>query len=99
MSVVEPLDLGGGEVVELVVRALGVEPLDPLGGGELDLVDVAPGRCRWISSVLNDPTVVSAIALSNASPTEPTEGSMPSSIRRLVSATEGYCPESRHRCG
>src|SRR3954447_20525942 len=34
------------------------------------------------------PTVVSAMALSRASPTDPTEGSMPSSTSRLVSATD-----------
>ncbi len=44
-SVVELLELDGGEVVDRAVGALGVEPLDPAGGGDLDLVDVAPGAC------------------------------------------------------
>ena len=43
MSVVQPFDGFGGEVIELVVGSLGVEPLDPSGGGQLDVVDVAPG--------------------------------------------------------
>ena len=78
----EFLDGFGGEVVEVFVRALGVEPQDPLGGGQFDVVDVAPGDCRRMSSFLNDPTVVSASALSRASPTDPTEGSTPSSRSR-----------------
>ena len=89
-SVVKLLDGLGGEVVEVFVRAFGVEPSDPLRGTQLDLVDVVPRSLRRISSFLNVPTVVSAIALSNASPTDPTEGSIPSSIRRPVSATDVY---------
>jgi len=41
--VVELLDGLGGEDVELVVGTLGVEPPDPFGGAEFDVVDVAPG--------------------------------------------------------
>jgi hypothetical protein len=40
--VVELLDGLGGEVVEVLVRAFGVEPHHPFGGRNLDLVDVAP---------------------------------------------------------
>lgn len=43
MIVVEPLDGFGGEVVEVLVGAFGVEPLHPVGGGDFDVVDVAPG--------------------------------------------------------
>lgn len=43
MSVVDLLDDGRGEVVEGLVRPLGVEEVDPLEGGDLDVVDVAPG--------------------------------------------------------
>ena len=39
MIVVELLDDLGGEVVEVLVGAFGVEPHDPLRGGDLDLVD------------------------------------------------------------
>ena len=42
MIVVELLGGLGGEVVEILVRAFGVEPHHPLGGGQLDLVDVTP---------------------------------------------------------
>jgi hypothetical protein len=42
-SVVELLELDRCEVVDGAVGALGVEPLHPSGGGDLDLVDVAPG--------------------------------------------------------
>jgi hypothetical protein len=40
--VVELLDSLGGEVLEVLVRALGLESENPYGGGNLDLVDVAP---------------------------------------------------------
>ena len=43
MIVVELLGGFGGEVVEVLVGAFGVEPHDPLGGRQCDLVDVAPG--------------------------------------------------------
>ena len=42
MIVVELLGGVGGEVVEVLVRAFGVEPLHPFGGAQLDVVDVAP---------------------------------------------------------
>ena len=41
-SVVELLELDGGEVVDRAVGALGVEPLDPAGCRCLDLIDVSP---------------------------------------------------------
>ena len=90
MIVVELLGGFGGEVVEVLMRAFGVEPHDPFGGRELDLVDVTPGTLPADEFVLDDPTVVSASALSSASPTEPTEGSTPSSMSRWVNATEVY---------
>ena len=43
VSVVELLGLYGGEVIDRAVGAFGVEPLHPARGGNLDLVDVAPG--------------------------------------------------------
>ena len=42
MIVVELLGGFGGEVVEVLVRAFGVEPKHPFSGGQLDLVDVTP---------------------------------------------------------
>ena len=42
-SVVRGLDLGGCEVVDRFVGALVVEPVDPVHGLELDVVDIAPG--------------------------------------------------------
>jgi len=41
--VVEFLDCFGCEVVEVFMRAFGVEPEHPFAGGDLDVVDVAPG--------------------------------------------------------
>jgi hypothetical protein len=53
--VVEFLDGFGGEVVEVFVRALGVEPMDPFGGGDLDVVDVAPGALSTDEFILERP--------------------------------------------
>ena len=41
-SVVRCLVLGGRHVVEVAVQPLGVEPVDPTEGRELDVVDGAP---------------------------------------------------------
>ena len=43
MIVMEFLDGLGGEVVEVFMRAFGVEPHHPFGSREFDLIDVAPG--------------------------------------------------------
>ena len=42
MIVMQFLDPLGGEVVEVLVRALSVEPEYPFGGAEFDVVDAAP---------------------------------------------------------
>jgi hypothetical protein len=49
------------------------------------------GPCRRINSFLDDPTVVSARALSNVSPMDRTEGSTTSSMSRWVNAIEVNC--------
>jgi hypothetical protein len=61
-----------------------VEPVDPLQGGVLDLVEALPGPRRRISSVLYRPMIVSARALSKLSPREPTEATAPASASRSV---------------
>src|SRR5947209_8723653 len=43
LTVVGVLELGRRDVAEEAVQAGGVEPMDPAEGGQLDLVDVAPG--------------------------------------------------------
>jgi hypothetical protein len=53
--VVELLGGFGGEVVEVLVRAFGVEPEDPLGGRQLDLVDVTPRALPADEFVLERP--------------------------------------------
>lgn len=79
----------GGEVVEVLVRAFGVEPDDPFGGRQLDLVDVAPGALPADKFVLerSDSGLGQRVVQSS---TEPTEGSTPSSMSRWVNATEVY---------
>ena len=51
----EFLDGLGGEVVEVLVRAFGVEPEHPFGGGEFDVVDVAPRALPADQFVLERP--------------------------------------------
>lgn len=53
--VMEFLDGLGGEVVEVLVRALGVEPRHPFRGGDFDLVDVAPRSLPADEFVLERP--------------------------------------------
>jgi hypothetical protein len=53
--VMELLDGLGGEVVEVLVRALCVEPEHPFGGAQLDVVDVAPGALPADEFVLERP--------------------------------------------
>jgi hypothetical protein len=86
----EFLDGLGGEVVEVFVRALGVEPQHPLRGGDLDLVDVAPWALPADEFVLERPDggLGQGVVLGIAD--DPTEGSMPSSMSRCVNATEVY---------
>ena len=55
MIVVEFLDGLGGEVVEVLVGAFGVEPHHPFGGRQLDLVDVTPGALPADEFVLERP--------------------------------------------
>ena len=55
MIVVELLGGFGGEVVEVFVRAFGVEPQHPLRGGDLDVVDVAPGALPTDEFILKRP--------------------------------------------
>lgn len=70
--------------------AFGVEPLHPFGGGDLDVVDVAPGPLPADELVLERPDgglgqrVIQGIA------NQPTEGSTPWSMSRWVKATEVY---------
>ena len=55
MIVVKLLDGLGCEVVEVLVGAFGVEPGDPFGGAEFDVVDVAPGALPVDQLVLERP--------------------------------------------
>src|SRR3954466_4809850 len=55
------------------------------------------GPRRWITSVLTSPITVSASALSYESPTLPTDGSMPASMRRSVYLIDTYWTDSNGR--
>lgn len=51
MSVVDLLDDGRGEVVQGLVRAVGVEEVDPLEGGDLDVAARQPITLRENASI------------------------------------------------
>ena len=87
-SVVELFDLEGREVVDGAVGAFGVEPQHPGGSGGLDLVDVAPGPFVVDQLGLVQADLRLREELSYASPTDPTDGSMPSSMSRSVNAID-----------
>ena len=74
MTVVAVLVLGRWDEAEFAVESLVVEPVDVFEGGELDVVEAAPG------ALMAD----SAMALSNESPLEPTEATAPAWARRSV---------------
>jgi len=97
VTVVGLLELGWWDVAAGLEQAPVVEPVEVFQGGDLDLLDGAPRPAGLISSVLNNPITDSARALSKASATEPTEGSMPAWARRSVNAIEVYWADSTGR--
>jgi hypothetical protein len=68
-----------------------VEPVDPAQGGGFDVFDRAPGAAAADEFGLEQPITDSARALSSASPTAPTESSIPAAARRSVKAIDVYC--------
>ena len=46
LSVIGPLQFDGRDVAAVLVEAVMVEPVDPLGGGVFHLVDRPPGLAR-----------------------------------------------------
>jgi hypothetical protein len=64
LSVEGGLDLGWRDVADGLQEPAVVEPVDPLKGGVLDLIEALPGPRRRTSSVLYRPMIVSARALS-----------------------------------
>jgi hypothetical protein len=57
-------ELGRRDIAKRLQKPAVVEPVHPLQGGVLDLVELLPGPRRRMSSVLNSPMMVSARALS-----------------------------------
>jgi hypothetical protein len=84
------LELGRWDMPDRLQEPAVVEPVDPLQGGVLDLVQALPGPRRRISSVLYRPMIVSAKALSKLSPREPTEVTAPASASRSVERMANY---------
>jgi len=88
--VVSGLHLGRRQVAAVFVEAAVVEPVDPLGGGDLDVVDAAP----W-AVFLDQLGLVEAVdrlgqSLSKEDPTALTEGLMPARASRSLWASDVY---------
>jgi hypothetical protein len=90
LSVVGRLQFDGRDVAAVLVEAAMVEPVNPFGGGHLDVLDGAPRLGGLISSVLYRPLIVSANALSYELPTAPTEGWIPACARRSLNRIDVY---------
>jgi hypothetical protein len=90
LSVVGGFVFGGRGVPDGGVELGGVEPFHVLGGGSSTCGRLFYGPCRPINSVLYGPICESISALSRASPTVPTEASMPASRRWAVNAKLVY---------
>jgi hypothetical protein len=91
VTVVGCFEFGWWDVAAVFVQAAVVVPVDPFQHGDLDLLGGPPRAAALEQFGLEQPIVVSASALSYASPTEPTEGSAPAAARRSVQASETYC--------
>jgi hypothetical protein len=74
LSVVGSLEFDGRDVAAVFVEAAVVEPVDPFGGGQLDLLDGPPAFARFDEFGLVQALIVSARTLSKELPTAPTEG-------------------------
>ena len=77
-----------------------VVPVDPFEGGELDRFEAPPETAPGDEFGLGPPMMDSAKAcprldrgaLSQESPTRPTEGSIPACAKRSVYRSDRYCP-------
>ena len=81
VSVVSLLGVDGCEIVAVLERATVVEPVDPLGGGDLEVVEAFPWPTALISSVLYSPMTDLANALSYDERMAPVEGLIPAQER------------------
>ncbi len=95
LLVVPGLGFGRGPAPEPVHRPLRVVPVHPRAGDLLQVGQGGDGPVRngdpsRVHSVLYSPMVVSARALSQASPTGPTEPASPASISVSANRTEVY---------
>ena len=91
LSVVGGLKLDGWDVAAVLVEAAVVEPVDPLGGGDLDVVDGPPGLAGFdqlglVQAVdrLGQGVVVGAADRAD-------RGRIPASASRSVNRIDVYC--------
>jgi len=82
--VVGGLELGRWDMPDGLQEPAVVEPVDPLQGGVLDLVQALPGATPTDQLGLVQPNDRFGQALSNESPREPTEVTAPASASRSV---------------
>ena len=73
------------DVAELAEQATVVEPVDPFEGGEFEVVEAPPGPLVANQfGLVETANIVSARALSQESPRDPTELTTPNSASRSV---------------
>jgi len=90
LIIIAGFDLGGRDISDRLEEASIVEPVDPFEGGELDGLEVAAR-----SAPMDDLGLVEAVdrlgeGVVEESPTLPTEGTRPASIRRSVYLIDTY---------
>ena len=73
------------------VQSSVVVPVDPLQGGQLDVIERSPRAPRADQLGLEQPDVGLGDGLASASPTVPTLGAAPAAASRSVKAIEVYC--------
>jgi hypothetical protein len=81
VSVVSLFGLDGCEVVAVLKGATVVEPVDPFGGGDCEVVEALPRTPGLDQFGLVEPITDSASALSCEDPTAPVEGLIPAVAR------------------
>ena len=91
LSVVGGLEFDGWDVAAVLVEAAVVEPVDPFGGGELDLLDGPPGLAGFDQFGLVEAVDRLGERVVEELPTAPTEGWIPASARRSVNRIDVYC--------
>jgi hypothetical protein len=92
LTVVGSLEFGWRDITTGLEETPVVEPVDVLEGGNLDLLDGVPRPTRLDQLRLEQSDDRLGQRVVDASPIDPTDGSIPASASRSVKAIDVYCP-------